>query len=444
MKISIIGAGYVGLVTGLCFADKSCQVICVDNDEGKVKKINQGKAPIHEADLEELLRKHINVNLYATTDLFKSVLETDLTFVAVGTPFDGNEIDLSFVKKVSKQIGKALKKKNTYHLVVIKSTVIPGTTSKTVLQILEKSSGKIAGVDFGLGMNPEFLTEGQAIQDFMFPDRIVLGGIDEKSISLLQELYSSFNCPKIITNPITAEMIKYVSNCMLAIQISFSNEIANLCSALDDVDVIDVMNGLHSSYYLSPVTPNGDRIQAPITSFLEAGCGFGGSCLPKDVKAIVSFGEKVGTSMSLLRAVIEKNQQQSDQIIKLLKKHFPSLENVRIAILGLSFKPNTDDMRESPAIPIIKELLLQRAVLKAYDPVANHAARGLFSKNQLALSEALEESLRDVDAVVLVTRWEQFRAVPRLLAKVNPRVLFVDGRRMLDKRLFAHYEGIGL
>lgn len=444
MKISIIGTGYVGLVTGVCLADKGCQVICVDNDEGKVKQINQGKAPFHEANLEELLIKHINVNLYATTDLLKSVLETDLTFVAVGTPFDGNEIDLSFVKTVSQQIGNALKNKDTYHVVVVKSTVIPGTTGHTVLQILEKNSGKNAGVDFGLAMNPEFLTEGQAIQDFMFPDRIVLGGIDEKSISLLQKLYSPFDCPKIITNPITAEMIKYVSNCMLATQISFSNEIANLCSALEDVDVVDVMAGLHSSYYLSPTTSDGRRIQAPITSFLEAGCGFGGSCLPKDVKAIVSYGEKVGISMSLLKTVIEKNRQQPDQIIRLLKKHFPSLENVRIAILGLSFKPDTDDMRESPAIPIIKELLVHKAILKAYDPVANHVARELFSESQLILCEALEGALRNIDAAVLVTRWEEFRDVPELLARVNPRALFVDGRRMLDKRLFEHYEGIGL
>ena len=445
MKVSIIGAGYVGLVTGACLAEKGHQVICVDVDKEKVNKINQGIPPIYEKGLEDLLNKNINIRLKATTDLYKSVIETDVTFVAVGTPFDGSQIDLTYVKEVSRQIGSALKDKLGYHLVVVKSTVVPGTSDELVLPILEKSSGKKAHLEFGVGMNPEFLTEGQAITDFMHPDRIVLGASDERSMGLLEQLYLSFkDTPKLKTNNKTAEMIKYASNAMLATQISFANEIANLCSTLGGVDIVDVMKGVHLSNYLSPKTGDGKRIQAPISSFLEAGCGFGGSCLPKDVKALIAHGKKLGARMPLLKAVIKTNENQPDQVIRMLKKHFTHLEKVRIAILGLSFKPDTDDMRESPAIPIIRKLLLQGALLKAYDPVANQEARKLFPDHQLTLCESLEEALVDVDAAVLVTRWEQFKAVPELLVKVNPGAIFVDGRRMLSKSDIKRYEGIGL
>jgi len=246
------------------------------------------------------------------------------------------------------------------------------------------------------------------------------------------------------TNCKTAEMIKYASNAMLATQISFANEIANLCSALGGVDIVDVRKGVHLSNYLRSTARDGSRVQAPLSSFLEAGCGFGGSCLPKDVNALIAHGEKAGSAMPLLSAVIETNRHQPGKVIRLLKKHFPSLKDVRIAILGLSFKPDTDDMRESPAIPIVKELLAQDARLKGYDPAANHEARKLFPSHQLILCETLEEAIANVDAVVLVTRWEQFRDVPERIARLNPEAVFVDGRRMLDKHRFAHYEGIGL
>lgn len=445
MRISIIGAGYVGLVTGVCLAETGHQVICVDVDKGKVDKINLACPPIHERGLGDLLRKNVPARLKATTDFHQSVTETDLTLIAVGTPFDGNQIDLDHVKEATRQIGEALRDKSGYHLVVVKSTVVPGTTDKIVLPILEKASGKRAGADFGVGVNPEFLTEGQAIPDFMNPDRIVLGANDERSLTLLKQLYNVFeDTPKLTTNTKTAEMIKYASNAMLATQISFANEMANLCSALGGVDIVDVMRGVHLSNYLSPKTEDGKRIQAPISSFLEAGCGFGGSCLPKDVKALIAHGEKAGARMPLLKAVIETNQNQPGQVIRMLGKHFRSLEKVRITILGLSFKPDTDDMRESPAIPIIRMLLREGSLLKAYDPVSNDVARKLFSDDQLTLCESLEEALTNVDAAVLVTRWNEFNKLPELLPRVSPQLLFVDGRRMLDKRAIAKYDGIGL
>jgi UDPglucose 6-dehydrogenase/GDP-mannose 6-dehydrogenase len=279
----------------------------------------------------------------------------------------------------------------------------------------------------------------------MKPDRIVLGANDDKCMLLLERLYQGFDgIPKMKTNCKTAEMIKYASNAMLATQISFANEIGNLCSALGGVDIVDVMKGVHLSHYLRPTSRDGSRVQAPLSSFLEAGCGFGGSCLPKDVNALIAHGENAGSAMPLLSAVIETNRHQPGEVIRLLKKHFPSLKDVRVAILGLSFKPDTDDMRESPAIPIVKELLAQKARLKGYDPAANKEARKLFSSDQLILCESLDEALSGVDAVVLVTRWGQFENVAERISRLNAEAVFVDGRRMLDKHRFVHYEGIGL
>ncbi len=445
MKISVIGTGYVGLVTGVCLAEKGHHVICVDVDQEKVDKINQAVPPIYEKGLEELLQKNINVSLKATTDLHTSIIETEISLISVGTPFHNNEIDLAYIKEVAHQIGRALKNKPTYHLVVVKSTVVPGTTDEVVLPILEKTSGKKAGAEFGVGMNPEFLTEGQAVADFLNPDRLVLGANDERSMQLLEEVYTTFdNIPTMKTNNKTAEMIKYTSNAMLATQISFANEIANLCAALGGVDVVDVMKGVHLSQYLRPAVQDGSRIQAPISAFLEAGCGFGGSCLPKDVKALIARGEKAGVPMPLLSAVMETNRHQPGQVVRLLRKHFASLRDVRVTILGLSFKSDTDDMRESPAIPVIKELLARGTILKAYDPVANYEARKLFPGRQLTLCDTLEEAVTSVDAIVLITRWEEFGNIPELLTHLDPQPLFIDGRRMVDKHSVARYEGIGL
>lgn len=445
MNLSIIGAGYVGLVTGVCLAEKGHDVVCVDVDEEKIRNISEGIAPFYEQGLRDLLKDHINDRLRATRDLHQSVMETDITFIAVGTPFDGHFIDLNYVQQAAEQIGKTLRHKRKYHLVVIKSTVVPGTTDEVVLPILEEISGRTAGVDFGLGVNPEFLTEGQAIADFMKPDRIVFGGIDGKSIRLLEQVYAVFEgVPKLKTNNKTAEMIKYASNALLAAQISFANEIGNLCATLGDIDVVEVMQGVHLSYYLRPEVKDGNRVQAPISSFLEAGCGFGGSCLPKDVKALIAFGKKAGCKMPLLRAVIDTNERQPQQVLSILRKHFSSLAGVRVGILGLAFKPDTDDMRESPAIPIIKSLQSNSALIKVYDPVAIREARRIFAADSVKFAETLGDCLSDVDAVVLVTRWKEFESVPDLLKGLDPPPLFVDGRRQLDKRLIERYDGIGL
>ena len=450
MRVSMIGTGYVGLVTGVGLAELGHHVVCVDSDQEKIDTIRRGEVPFFEPGLEPLLQRTLGERLDATTDLRRAVLETELSLIAVGTPSrDDGAIDLSSVEAVARQVGEALRDKAAYHVVVVKSTVVPGTTEDVVLPLLEQTTGKRAGPDFGLGMNPEFLTEGEAVQDFLFPDRLVLGAIDERTHQTLDALYAGLpRVERMHTTPRTAEMIKYASNALLATLISFSNEVGNLCAALGKeeggVDVAEVMQGLHLSKYLRHSLPDGSAITAPLAAFLWPGCGFGGSCLPKDVKAIIARGRRAGVPMPLLDAVIGINERQPRQILTLLHRHYPSLQGVRVAVLGLAFRPDTNDMRESPAIPIIHDLLAQGAELTAYDPAANAEARRLFGNGRLRVCDDLPEAVRDVDAVVLVTRWDEFRRLPELLRRGERQPVVIDGRRMLDKASVPRYEGIGL
>jgi UDPglucose 6-dehydrogenase len=441
--ISIIGTGYVGLVTGACFAEKGHQVTCVDIDPQRVAALNRAESPIFEAGLDELLRKHVGKSLNATTDLRAAILASELTLIAVGTPFNGTEIDLTAVLGAARQVGAALKDKKGFHTVIVKSTVVPGTTDQHVLPVLESASGLVAGKDFGVGMNPEFLSEGEAVADFLIPDRIVLGGIDERSINALAELYRPFppEVPRLRVSTRTAEMIKYASNALLANLVSFSNELANLGAALGGIDTVEVMRGVHLSQYFRG--RNGDSLP-PITSFLKAGCGFGGSCLPKDVSALVAHGHKAGVSMRLLDSVLQVNREQPMQTVGLLRKHWADLKGIRVAVLGLSFKPGTSDTRESPAFPIMRELLNSGAVLKAFDPVAMEEARKAFPDSRVDYCDSLSAALTAIDAVIVVTPWPEFLEVPATLKTKDPKVVFVDGRRAYDKHAVINYEGIGL
>jgi UDPglucose 6-dehydrogenase len=445
MRVCVIGVGYVGLVTGACLAEKGHRVVCVDIDDGKVARVNRGECPIVEAGLEHLLSRHVGKKFRATTDLEAAVQDSDISFIAVGTPFRDGAIDLRFVEDAASAVGRTLGRMTDYHVVVVKSTVVPGTTAGTVLPILERESGRTAGRDFGVGMNPEFLTEGTAVDDFMHPDRIVLGGIDERSVKTMEQLYREFDgTPVLTTNTQTAEMIKYASNALLATMISFSNEIAGLCSSIGHIDVSEVTHGVHLSRYLSLQSGGGERVRAPISSFIEAGCGFGGSCLPKDVNALIAHGRRAGRPMALLQAVMDVNASQPDELIALLRRNLGSIQGATVAVLGLAFKPDTDDVRESPAIPVVRRLVEEGARVRVHDPVASAAAKELFDDRKVSGHDDLSTALSRVDAVVLVTRWEHYRELPRLFAELDPQPLFVDGRRMLSKQDFDRYDGIGL
>ncbi len=445
MKLSIIGTGYVGLVSGVCLASKGHDVTCVDLDPLKVDLINSGQSPIHERHLEDLLKEHCGLNFRASTDLHASVVNSEISVIAVGTPFNGDDIDLRYIRAAAQQIGEALKDKPGYHLVLVKSTVVPGTTQEVVLPLVEQYSGKVAGRDFGIGMNPEFLREGEAVHDFLYPDRIVLGGLDERSLDVLEELYQPFgNVDKMRTDPRTAEMIKYTANSLLATMISFSNEIGNLCASIQGVDVLDVMRGVHLDKRLCPILPDGERVTPAFISYIEAGCGFGGSCFPKDVKALIAYGNKLGQSMELLDSVVKVNSAQPTKVLDLLSAHFPQLGGLRVAVLGLAFKPGTDDIRESPAIPIIRDLLARNAHVTAFDPVARAEAEKLFGDGTIDFAEDLPTAVRDAQAVLLLTRWPEFEGIPELFALSPQPPVLIDGRRMVHKHSVARYGGIGL
>lgn len=420
MNISIIGTGYVGLVTGACFAKLGHQVICVDVDKEKVNKIKNSISPIYEKGLKEILQKYKD-NITATTSYTEAIKNSDITFICVGTPSkkDG-DIDLSYINKVAVSIAEEIKKKKDFHTIVVKSTVVPGTTQNHVLPLLEKNSGKKAGVDFGLGMNPEFLREGVAVDDFLHPDRVVNGFYDEKTKKILNELYKNFSCPIVETTLTTAEMIKYASNCFLAAKISFINEIGNFCKKLG-IDAYEVADGMGLD----------KRIER---SFLNSGIGWGGSCFGKDTRALRAWAKKEKIPCQMIDSSINVNQEQPLQLIKLLKKHIPILKGKKIGILGLAFKPDTDDIRDTRAKPIIDKLLKEKAEVKVYDPKAMDNFKKIHPT--INYCKNAEDVIKDVDAVLLTTEWDEFRKLD-FTGKI-----VIDGRRLKEAKKAEIYEGV--
>jgi UDPglucose 6-dehydrogenase len=326
--------------------------------------------------------------------------------------------------------------------VVVKSTVVPGTSDQVVRPACERTSGKRAGVDFGIGVNPEFLTEGQAVDDFLRPDRIVIGG-DSRTVAALRELYAGFeDVPVVQTNAATAEMIKYASNAMLATAISFANEIANLGSAIGGIDAVEVMRGVHLSRYLTTPLSDATAVTAPLSSFYEAGCGYGGSCLPKDVAALAAKGRQAGSPALLLEAVAGINDHQPARLVDLLRRELGSLAGRRITVLGLAFKPDTDDVRSSPAFPVLRLLREAGAEVTVHDPVVGPEV--LDGLGEVTYTADLADAVKQAEAVVIVTRWDDYRRVPELIGQLDPPPLVVDGRRMLAKDSVPSYTGIGL
>lgn len=444
MNVTVIGAGYVGLVSAACLAERGHRVVCVDVDERRVECINKGIAPIHEAGLPELLQKHAGTLLSATSDLADAIRRSDISIIAVGTPFNGTQIDLSQIEEAAARVGSALAHVDTFHVVLVKSTVVPGTTDEVVRPILEDRSGKRAGRDFGLGMNPEFLREGVAVADFSDPDRLVLGAIDARTLEVLERLYDGFEgVPRLRTNIRTAEMIKYASNALWATLISFSNEIGNLCAVHSGVDSLDVLGGVHLDRRFTARDAAGPDSLPAIVDYIAAGCGFGGSCFPKDIRALIAHGRTVGCGMQLLQAVIDINAQQPASVIAALRRHFTDLAGVRIAVLGLAFKPGTSDIRESPAIAVVEQLLQQSSVLRVYDPAAM-AELPHTLRPRLECASSLVDCIEGADAILILTAWPEFRKLPELIGRDGWNPLVVDGRRLLPKRSVARYEGIGM
>jgi UDPglucose 6-dehydrogenase len=362
-----------------------------------------------------------------------------VTILAVGTQFGEDRIDLGQIEAAAEQVGAALRDLDRYHVVAVKSTVVPGTTEEVVGPAVERASGKQIGADVGLAMNPEFLREGVAVSDFMEPDRIVLGGVDERTQDVMSQVYAVFDgTPILRVDPRTAEMIKYASNALLASLISFSNEVANLSSKIG-TDVVEVLEGVQLDRRWSPVV-DGERVSPGILAFLAAGCGFGGSCFPKDVKALVAHGEAAGVEMSLLRAVLDVNENQPAVLVERLTRNLEPA-GARVAVLGAAFKPGTDDVRESPTLRIVPELVSLGADVVVHDPVATVNCREVLGTEGIAYTDDLDVALDGAEAVVIVTSWPHYRDLPERLDGRGP--LVVDGRRLLPPGSVQHYDGIG-
>ena len=431
MQIAVIGTGYVGLVSGACFAEFGIHVTCVDVDEEKINKLNNNIIPIYEPGLDQVVEKNVNAGrLEFTTDLKSAVEKSKVVFFAVGTPpKDDGSPDMSYYQQAAEDVAGAI---NDYKVLVTKSTVPVGTGKWLKSFVSERLKN---GADFGVASNPEFLREGAAIQDFMRPDRVVIGSNEPEAIEVMKELYRPLyliETPIVITSLEAAELIKYAANAFLATKITFINEVANLCDAIG-CDVHDVARGMGMD----------NRIGR---KFLHPGPGYGGSCFPKDTRALTTVADQFGVETRIVDAVIEANEFQRQAMIPKIEKLVGGLEGKKIGMLGLSFKPETDDMRESPAIEIVRELIARGASICAFDPVAMEESKHYIKGIEYAHDEY--DALRDADALVIVTEWNQFRSLDLEKVKTllkSPKI--ADLRNIYEpedmRELGFEYVGVG-
>jgi UDPglucose 6-dehydrogenase len=415
MKIAVIGTGYVGLVAGACFAESGNDVVCVDKDGAKIRTLRAGKMPIYEPGLEELVRRNRHENrLTFTTTLPKAVRSSILVFIAVGTPQgEDGAADLQHVLEVAREVARAM---NGYKVIVDKSTVPVGTAAQ-VREVIRRETTH----PFSVVSNPEFLKQGAAIEDFMKPDRVVIGAEDPRAREIMQELYAPFTrtgAPIMMMDCASAELTKYAANAMLATRISFMNEVANVCEAVG-ADVDEVRRAIGADKRIG-------------TSFLFPGVGYGGSCFPKDVKAMIHFAAQKDYEFRILRAVEEVNTTQKTRLAAKMRSHFGSLKGKTIAIWGLAFKPRTDDMREAPAIPLIKLLLAEGADVQAYDPQATKVAKGIFGSKVTFVSKNYD-ALKGADGLAIVTEWSEFRRPDfEKMRKLMRSPVVFDGRNLFE------------
>jgi len=422
VRVAVIGAGYVGLVTGVGLAAAGHDVVCAELDEARALAVNRGRSPLREPGLEELLREQLRLGRFRVAQDAKDALSgSRVSILAVGTPTRAGAIDLSAVLGAAAQVGAELPDLPAPHVVAVKSTVVPGTTLGPVREVLQRSSGLRLG-EFGLAANPEFLREGSALADFQAPDRIVVGAADLEAELALRELYAPFAAPLLVTTPAEAELAKYAGNALLATLVSFSNEIARLCESLPGLDVEAVLGAVHLDRRLSP--REGDRRLSPgILDYLRAGCGFGGSCLPKDLDALRGLARERGLATPLLDAAARVNRERPGEVVRLLEQELGSLAGREIALLGVAFKPGTDDTRDSPALGLAAELASRGARVRSFDPAAPGGP---------GACRSLPEALRGADAALLATAWPEFRNADwELLAGLMRTPLLVDGRGAL-------------
>lgn len=433
MKITVIGAGFVGLTTALGLSEKGHSVTCVDVDAARVENLMQGKVPFYEPGVEPLLATQLASGRFrATASLAQALQGSEVSLICVGTPSTEKGIDLSYVQQAAADIAENLCHAAAFHVITVKSTVVPGSVDTAIRQTVEQATGLAAGQGFGLAMNPEFLREGCAVEDFTHPDRIVIGADDSRSTSILQAMYTGFECPVITTSTRNAEMIKYAANCLLATLISYANEITNLCETIPGLSEEVVMNGVFEDKRFW-CGPSDNRQRPGLLSYLRGGIGFGGSCFPKDVKALYRHARSVGYAAPLLEAVLDINRQRSGKIVeRLLATHNGSLQGKSITVVGVAFKPDTDDLRESPALKIIQALHAAGANITIHDPAVTAAAAQAASGVAVRACPTLAEALHHADGAIIATSWNEYKQQDwPTLAQSMATPVILDGRQVV-------------
>lgn len=444
MRIAVIGTGYVGLVSGACLASKGNDVTCVDSNPAVVEKLNRGIPHIHENGLSDLLADVLAAGTFrATSDIVSTMEAHDVFIVAVGTPSEEGRIDLGQIEAVARTLGAYIRDTERYVSVIIKSTVIPGTTDTFVKQVIEQESGKSFG-SFGLGMNPEFLREGEAVADFMQPDRIVIGAEDETTRERLFEIYRGWECDKLSVNTRTAEMIKYVNNTVLASLISLNNELANMATLMGGIDYMDVVKGVSFDKRWSILREDGTRLLPGIIEYMRPGVGFGGSCFPKDVQAIRTQGMTHGLPMTMTNALLTVNDEQVQRMMEILNHAIGGLRGRNTLLLGLAFKPGTDDVRDSSALRILNQLKSNSAPTVFHDPIVEHLER--YEGDGAVATKDWRSKVKDSELIIVGTNWPEYRELLRMDSAdlLKGKVVF-DSKRLFRKGDFsqADYYTVG-
>ena len=433
MSIAVLGTGYVGLVSAVCLADTGKNVFCIDKDDEKLNMIKKGIAPIFEPGLDVLLKKN-RKRIFLTKDLRQAVENSTVIFIAVGTPFDGEHIDLTGIKHAAQEIGQVMRTVKGYRVIAVKSTVVPGTTVNVVKPIVLEHSGKTEH-DVGFCMNPEFLREGCAVEDFSKPDRIVLGVTSKRVEEIMREVYSGYpDTDIVITNPSSAEMIKYTANAYLALTISYANEIARICEKVNEVDSEDVFHGVVLDKRISPVIDD-KRIFPQLITYLKAGCGFGGSCFPKDVKALAAFEKDINIEGGLLETLLLINAQQVEHVFQTGVRFFNGLLK-NITILGTAFKPDTDDIRESPGVKLAQIALDKGYTVSVHDYAALENTRKYFGERVYYYNNPLE-AIKDADIIFVATSWNKYLDISdaEFEKKMKDGAIMIDCRSLYKQRV---------
>ncbi len=439
MRIAIIGTGYVGLVSGVCFASKGHSVTCFDSSLKPISLLKNGKIPIYENGLNNLLlESKKNISFEVLNDTNEHILlNFGVILVAVGTPSVNGKADLSQLKSVALMLGRLIKQSNKFISIILRSTVPPGTTDTFFKNIIEKQSGKKFG-KFGLGMNPEFLREGNAVEDFLEADRVVMGYEDEATLNILREIYDPWSCEKIELNSRSAEMMKYVNNTILATLISSVNEHANIAKKIGDIDFKKVMKGVYLDNRWSPLVDNQNKLFPKILDYLKPGPGYGGSCFPKDVMALSSLSKELSIPSKIIDAVIAVNEDQPKQLLKILKKKISNLSDKNVLILGLSFKPDTDDVRESISLKIINLLYDEVSSLTAHDPIAiENTKKSIKSSIEISYVDNWETAVINADIIIIATNWSIYKSIDKLGTSLSDKIIF-DTRSLLDSNIILN------